>query len=72
MFDIKTAKEILAVTHKENRLWVLKKLLQSINTERLCLYGYCNKIGATADELGKLLLDRAAQRGMRPESDLIR
>jgi hypothetical protein len=67
--NIEATKAALEVAQANDRLWLLKKASRQIAT--INLGGFCRQVGASEDELGNLLLDRAAQDGLRPESDLI-
>jgi hypothetical protein len=68
--NIEATKAALEVAQPADRLWLLKQASKRIVT--INLGGFCRQVGASEDELGKLLLDRAAQDGLRPESDLIK
>lgn len=60
---------LAACRSEKDRLWFLKKASKRYATHNLGVF--CRKVGASSDDLGKLLLDRSAQDGMRPESELI-
>ena len=51
--------EALKVTRPDDRLWLLKKASSCISPVNLGTF--CAKVGATEEELGKLLLDKFQQ-----------
>lgn len=55
--------------HQETRIKFLAEGGQHIPTEHLG--AYCRDLGASSGELGKLLLDRAARKGIRPKEEII-
>ncbi len=56
----------------EHRLWVLAQGADNLGIATIDLGGFIQTMGGTDEELGRLLLHRAAKQGLRPESEIIR
>jgi len=55
----------------EHRLWVLAQGADNLGIATIDLGRFVQKVGGTDEELGRLLLHRAAKKGLRPESEII-
>ena len=55
----------------EHRLWVLAQGADNLGIATVDIGSFVDQMGGTSEELGRLLLHRAAKKGLRPESEII-
>ena len=72
MNNAKAIATAYAAAVPEHRLWVLAQGADNLGVATIDLGSFVHLTGGTDEELGRLLLHRAAKKGLRPESEIIR